>query len=73
MIVGGYVLHLYCRYNDVEHPWRADGSVPVQRVSSGEFGGYTEADARKQARAAGWAFYEHDVTCPWCSKGRPKT
>lgn len=64
MIVGGYDLHLYCRYTDC-HPAAYNPDVKVQ--SKAEFHGPNEAACRRQARARGWVFNnDSDVTCYHC-------
>lgn len=53
MIVGCYLLHLYCDNPDCS--------------TSGEFTGTTEAEAKKEARQAGWCFIFNRVYCWTCT------
>lgn len=57
--VGGYNLHLYCRYLNPDH-----GDLECN-----EFFGDSKADAYKRARRNGWVFNRDGyVTCPVCAK-----
>lgn len=64
MIVGCYVLHLYCRYAD-KHDWHRE-------QQNKEYANANEREAKKEARMAGWTFSDGDVTCPGCNKDRRK-
>jgi hypothetical protein len=50
VIVGGYVLHVYCDY-----PKCKSGEFGM-RSAMDEFGGPTAIAARKEARHKGWSF-----------------
>ena len=68
MIAGAYVLHLYCRYAPQSEQKLAKGRAFDARHygGMGEFGGETDAQARRAARRAGWRFGDGDATCPVC-------
>jgi hypothetical protein len=71
VIVGGYSLHLYCRY-DASSTGRDAGTVqhPYDYFPH-QYAGKTEADCMTQARQDGWVFNrDHDVTCPLCARKR---
>lgn len=68
MIVGGYVLHLYCRYLAEEGYDRHSTGQPGQMR---EIGAKNRAAALREARRLGWRFNRDDVTCPVCVKHGP--
>lgn len=60
MIASGYSMDLYCRHEDVEHPFNY---FPHQ------FFGETWGECKKQAQVKGWTFQrDNEVTCPLCNK-----
>jgi hypothetical protein len=61
MIVGGYVLHLYCEQKNPDHG---------HQEFPHEFGGETGGEARKEARQRGWKLdLENSIgICPKCAK-----
>lgn len=73
MIIGGYSLHLYCDTGNAE-PDMAKGAPAVEvhgylNGGFGEFGGHNEAEAKREAKAAGWTFKAGGfVYCPRCSR-----
>jgi hypothetical protein len=72
MIVGCYTLDLYCRNyipGNVPHNFTpvcmaADAYGPKHQAF--QFTGHTLAQAKAQARKAGWMFRDGDAECPWC-------
>ena len=65
MIVGGYVLDIYCDNEDCPH-----GSYWWPRHYTGEFG----STCRKRARRDGWLLNAGRTLCPNCKKAaRSKT
>jgi hypothetical protein len=73
VIVGAYVLHLYCRYApQSEQKLAKDRAFDARHYGGmGEFGGETAGQARRAARRAGWRFRKGDVTCPTCVASGP--
>jgi len=61
VVVEGWALDLYCRYNvDVVHDMDSWG------VS---IGGFSKSDARAEAKALGWVIHrDRTATCPKCAK-----
>lgn len=66
MIVGCYVLDLYCDTPDDSYKHRGGGDFPGPAV--GQFTGETGGEARRNARAAGWKIdlRADKMTCPYC-------
>ena len=62
LVVGGYTLDLYCKYENREHAWSG------QHPGFGEsFYGQTYGECAAAARAAGWAIHrDRTATCPCC-------
>jgi len=59
MVVGGYLLHMYCDAENESH-----GFKEFPHVFTAEHG----ATARRQARNAGWAIKKDGTAlCPRCS------
>jgi len=72
MIVGGYSLHLYCKYEDC-----IENKIPVGMVGKpftqrcAEFDGDTLKACKAQAEVKGWHFLKGDCICRLCyAKGR---
>ena len=73
MVVGCYVLDLYCRRGPIGINAGCMGPIDFQLLdqSRGHFTGATVTKARKAARDAGWLFHlDGDVSCPWCAGKR---
>lgn len=68
MIVGGYVLHLYC---DGERCARVR-VTQGEPIAQGEFTGNTGGEARRAARGAGWKLDELNDKA-WCRKCRKES
>lgn len=70
MIVGGYVLHLYCDFPDESYDHQ--GGEVYKGYGFGEFGGDSKQAAYKEARNYGWRFTRDGrCICGWClSQGR---
>lgn len=67
MIVGGYVLHLYCDYPDDGYEHR--GGESSTGSGFGEFCKDTKRDTFKAARGSGWSFTKDGrCLCGWCAK-----
>lgn len=63
MIVGGYDLHLYCRFKNCRD------SFPNHETA--EFAAPSMGSAYNDARVAGWHFVKGDCICRQCwGKGR---
>lgn len=57
--VGGYSMHLYCRYENPDHPF----------YWMGEFIGQTASECKRDAKTKGWIFNsDRSMTCPICAK-----
>lgn len=69
MIVGSYVLHLYCANSELGGADKDTCKTPkVQRGSPhGEADARTLANAKKMARKDGWSFRNRDCYCPACT------
>lgn len=70
MIVGSYVLHLYCRNQEAEGgvstckaPYVGPG---VDGPKAGQFSAPTKIKAHAAAIRYGYIFSKGDVTCPYC-------
>lgn len=62
MIAEGYSMDLYCRNEDVDHPFN---------YFPHNFYGRNRAEVRRDARAMGWVFHkDREVTCPLCNPRR---
>lgn len=64
MVVGSFVLHLYCDIPDESHQHRGSAFA--------EFSGDTAGQARARARQSGWRFERGllRVRCPSCVAAR---
>lgn len=81
MIVGNYVLELYCRnygFGSARAPLDNDHCAMPFRYRGGWYldipvswyVGYSEAECRRNARHDGWIFTGNDAECPWCKQKR---
>lgn len=69
MIVGGYLLHLYCDTIGCQNQSARRGGE--DNVPPGEFTGDNQREAMQHARRAGWSFTtktESFCYCPVCTK-----
>ena len=66
MIVGGYVLHLYCDYPD--NSYQHIGGESSSGFGFGEFAGDNKREAYRDARKYGWKFTQDGrCLCGWCA------
>jgi hypothetical protein len=71
VIVGSYVMFLYCRHGTVGADDGCAGPDSFRfEQSKHEFTeSETASAARRVARRSGWVFHaDGDVSCPWCAK-----
>ena len=67
MIVGGYVLHVYCDHCD---KWQGRLDHNNDRVTGADFSGDSKQHSLRLARKRGWRINESKGTamCPGCTK-----
>ena len=66
MIIGCYVLDLYCDNDESIHPHLHDYSLPD--LSRDTYTGYDRADCISQARKDGWVISGKRQICPYCKE-----